>query len=113
MGLRELFDKKEFVVTTEIPPPKGVNTASSLDIAKKILGRVDGINVTDNQRGIMRMCSLAFSHLLKEIGHNPIMQVCTRDRNRLALQSDILGAGALGVEKILIITGEHSKFGGQ
>src|SRR3990172_10240890 len=111
MGLREIFVQKEFVVTTEIPPPKGVNTASSLDIAKKILGRVDGINVTDNQRGIMRMCSLAFSHLLKEIGHNPIMQVCTRDRNRLALQSDILGAGALGIENICIMTGDHPKLG--
>ena len=111
MGLREIFDKKDFVVTTEIPPPKGVNASSSLDIAKKILGRVDGINVTDNQRGIMRMCSLAFSHLLKEIGHNPIMQVCTRDRNRLALQSDILGAGALGIENICVMTGDHPKLG--
>jgi 5,10-methylenetetrahydrofolate reductase len=111
MGLRGLFDKKDFVVTIEIPPPKGVNAASSLDIAKKILGRVDGVNVTDNQRGIMRMCSLAFSHLLKEIGHNPIMQVCTRDRNRLALQSDILGAGVLGIENICIMTGDHPKLG--
>ena len=71
MGLREIFDKKDFVVTTEIPPPKGVNASSSLDIAKKILGRVEGINVTDNQRGIMRMCSLAFSHLLKRLAIIP------------------------------------------
>lgn len=111
MTLREAFDKKSFIVTAEIPPPKGVNIAPSLEIAKKILGKIDGINVTDNQRGIMRMCSLAFSHLLKEIGHNPIMQLCTRDRNRLALQSDILGAAALGIENICIMTGDHPKLG--
>ncbi|MEK6545078.1 MAG: methylenetetrahydrofolate reductase [Nitrospinota bacterium] len=111
MGFREAFDKKDFVVTVEIPPPKGANVVPAIDIAKKVLGRVDGVNVTDNQRGIMRMCPLAFSHLLKEIGHNPIMQVCTRDRNRLALQSDILGAGALGIENICIMTGDHPKLG--
>src|SRR3990167_2237920 len=111
MGFREAFDKKDFVVTVEIPPPKGANVVPGIDIAEKILGRVDGVNVTDNQRGIMRMCPLAFSHLLKEMGHNPIMQVCTRDRNRLALQSDILGAGALGIENICIMTGEHPKLG--
>lgn len=111
MTLREAFDKKSFVVTAEIPPPKGINIAPNLEIAKKILGKIDGINVTDNQRGIMRMCSLAFSHLLKKIGHNPIMQLCTRDRNRLALQSDILGAAALGIENICIMTGDHPKLG--
>lgn len=111
MGFREAFDKKDFVVTVEIPPPKGANVVPAIDIAKKVLGRVDGVNVTDNQRGIMRMCPLAFSHLLKEIGHNPIMQVCTRDRNRLALQSDILGAGALGIKNICIMTGDHPKLG--
>lgn len=111
MGFREAFDKKDFIVTVEIPPPKGANVVPAIDIAKKVLGRVDGVNVTDNQRGIMRMCPLAFSHLLKEIGHNPIMQVCTRDRNRLALQSDILGAGALGIENICIMTGDHPKLG--
>ena len=71
MGFREAFDKKDFVVTVEIPPPKGANVVPGIDIAEKILGRVDGVNVTDNQRGIMRMCPLAFSHLLKEMGHNP------------------------------------------
>lgn len=111
MGFREAFDKKDFIVTVEIPPPKGANVVPAIDIAKRVLGRVDGVNVTDNQRGIMRMCPLAFSHLLKEIGHNPIMQVCTRDRNRLALQSDILGAGALGIENICIMTGDHPKLG--
>src|SRR3989338_4034467 len=111
MGFREAFDKKDFVVTVEIPPPKGANVVPGIDIAEKILVRVDGVNVTDNQRGIMMMCPLAFSHLLKEMGHNPIMQVCTRDRNRLALQSDILGAGALGIENICIMTGDHPKLG--
>ncbi|MBI3600035.1 MAG: methylenetetrahydrofolate reductase [Nitrospinae bacterium] len=108
---KEAFDKKDFVVTAEIPPPKGSNVIPSLEIAKKVLGKVDGVNVTDNQRGIMRMCPLAFSHLLKEMGHNPIMQVCTRDRNRLALQSDLLGACALEIENICIMTGDHPKLG--
>ncbi|MBI4378404.1 MAG: methylenetetrahydrofolate reductase [Nitrospinae bacterium] len=111
MGFKEAFDKKNFVVTVEVPPPKGTNVIPNLDIAKRLLGRVDGINVTDNQRGIMRMCPLAFSHLLKEMGHNPIMQICARDRNRLALQSDILGASALGIENICIMTGDHPKLG--
>ncbi len=108
---RDAFEKKDFVVTVEIPPPKGSNAIPAIETAKKVLGRVDGVNVTDNQRGIMRMCPMAFCHLLKEMGHNPIMQMCTRDRNRLALQSDILGASALGIENICIMTGDHPKLG--
>ncbi|MBI5182916.1 MAG: methylenetetrahydrofolate reductase, partial [Nitrospinae bacterium] len=111
MKLRDTFNNKDFVVTVEIPPPRGTNVRNALDIAKKIGGRIDGINVTDNQRGIMRMSPLAFSHLLKESGHEPIMQITCRDRNRLALQSDLLGAAALGIENLCVMTGDHPSLG--
>ncbi len=111
MKLRDAFNKKDFVVTVEIPPPRGTDVRDALDITKKLAGRIDGINVTDNQRGIMRMSSLAFSHLLKESGHEPIMQITCRDRNRLALQSDVLGAAALGIETLCVMTGDHPSLG--
>ncbi|MEE9164928.1 MAG: hypothetical protein V3U15_01565, partial [Nitrospinota bacterium] len=85
MYLSELFDKNKFVVTVELPPPKGTEVQKTLDIAKSLKGIVDGINVTDNQRAIMRMSSLAFSHQIKDTGNDPTMQICCRDRNRIAL----------------------------
>lgn len=111
MSLREIFSKKKFVITAELPPPKGTNAAPMLDIAKKIYGRVDGVNVTDNQRAVMRMSSMAFSHLLKEQGIEPIMQMCCRDKNRLALQSEVLGAYSLGIRNICVMTGDHPVMG--
>ena len=111
MHLSELFDKNKFVVTVELPPPKGTEVQKTLDIAKSLKGIVDGINVTDNQRAIMRMSSLAFSHLIKDTGNEPIMQICCRDRNRIALKSDILGAGALGIKNLCLMTGDHTLVG--
>ena len=111
MCLSELFDKKKFIVTAELPPPKGTNVQKSLGIARSIKGMVDGINVTDNQRAIMRMSSLAFSHLIKDTGNEPIMQICCRDRNRLAIQSDILGAAALDIKNLCLMTGDHTTLG--
>ncbi|HJP17556.1 MAG TPA: methylenetetrahydrofolate reductase [Nitrospinota bacterium] len=111
MYLSELFDKNKFVVTVELPPPKGTEVHKTLDIAKSLKGKVDGINVTDNQRAIMRMSSLAFSHLIKDTGNEPILQICCRDRNRIALKSDILGAGALGIKNLCLMTGDHTLVG--
>ena len=111
MYLSELFDKNKFVVTVELPPPKGTEVQKTLDIAKSLKGKVDGINVTDNQRAIMRMSSLAFSHLIKDTGNEPILQICCRDRNRIALKSDILGAGALGIKNLCLMTGDHTIVG--
>ena len=111
MYLSELFDKNKFVVTVELPPPKGTEVQKTLDIAKSLKGKVDGINVTDNQRAIMRMSSLAFSHLIKDTGNEPILQICCRDRNRIALKSDILGAGALGIKNLCLMTGDHTLVG--
>ncbi|PIZ19024.1 MAG: 5,10-methylenetetrahydrofolate reductase, partial [Deltaproteobacteria bacterium CG_4_10_14_0_8_um_filter_43_12] len=74
-------------------------------------GFVDGVNVTDNQTSVVRMSSISSCVILKGLGLNPIMQMVTRDRNRIAIQSDILGAAALGINNILCLTGDHQKFG--
>lgn len=100
-----------FSVTAEIPPPKGAGVSHFLHIAEKTVNRLDGVNVTDNQRGMMRMSSLAFCKFLKDAGCEPIWQVTCRDRNRLALQSDMLGAMAFGIENICVMTGDFPTMG--
>jgi methylenetetrahydrofolate reductase (NADPH) len=100
----------QFVVTAEIAPPKGTDIAPALAKAKA-LQKVTAVNVTDNQGANMRMAPLALAaHLVRE-GIEPILQVTCRDRNRLALQSDLLGASALGIENLLILSGDHLGFG--
>jgi 5,10-methylenetetrahydrofolate reductase len=94
-----------------VGPPKGIETAHILEDAELVRGRVDAINVTDLQSSVMRLGSLAVCSLLKQRGFEPIFQVTCRDRNRLALQSDILSAAALGVENLLILTGDHTTLG--
>ncbi len=106
---QQSFDR--FSVTVEIPPPKGADVTQFLAVAQKVAGRVDGVNVTDNQRGMMRMSSLAFCKFLKDAGCEPVWQVACRDRNRLALQSDMLGAMAFGIENICIMTGDFPTMG--
>lgn len=98
-------------MTSEIGPPKGIETEELLKDAELIRGRVDGINVTDLQSSVMRLGSLAVCVLLKQQGFEPVYQVTCRDRNRLALQSDILSAGALGIENLLLLTGDHPVLG--
>ncbi|MEW6069958.1 MAG: methylenetetrahydrofolate reductase, partial [Candidatus Thermoplasmatota archaeon] len=105
MQLSELFEKKKFVITSEIGPPKGWQVEKQKQKAELLRGKVDAINVTDNQSSIMRLGSLAMCHLLKEMNLEPIFQITCRDRNRLGLQSDILSAYALGIENILCLTG--------
>jgi len=110
--LKEALENKEFVVTGEIAPPKGVNIQKAIEEAEKYLkGKVCVINVTDIQSAVMRLGSLATCHLLIEKGLEPVFQVVCRDRNRLALQSDLLSAWALGVENVLCITGDHTSLG--
>jgi 5,10-methylenetetrahydrofolate reductase len=99
-----------FVITAEIAPPKGTDVEAALATAEQ-LRIVDAINVTDNQGACMRMSPLALSRLLVEQGYEPILQVTCRDRNRMALQSDLLGASALGIENLLLLTGDHPRFG--
>ena len=111
MTFKEKIQSGKFLVTSEIGPPKGIETKTILEDAELIRGRVDAINVTDLQSSVMRLGSLAVCSLLKQRGFEPIFQVTCRDRNRLALQSDILSAAALGIENLLILTGDHTTLG--
>src|SRR5512137_13198 len=104
MTFREKIRAGKFVLTSEVGPPKGIETAKILEEAELIRGRVDAINVTDLQSSVMRLGSLAVCALLKRQGFDPVFQVTCRDRNRLALQSDILSAAAFSIENLLILT---------
>ena len=111
MTFKEKIQSGKFLLTSEIGPPKGIETKKILEDAQLIRGRVDGINVTDLQSSVMRLGSLAVCHLLKQAGFEPIFQMTCRDRNRLALQSDLLSAAALGIENVLALTGDHTTLG--
>ena len=111
MSLRELFEKSKFVLTAEIAPPKGTDVSKFLETAESLKGKVDGINVTDQQSAVMRLGSLAACHLLRDKGFEVIYQITCRDRNRIALQSDLLSAAVLGIENVLILTGDHPCLG--
>ncbi len=117
MKLSELFDKGEFVVTGEVGPVKGAIprdkdfVPTCVKEAGHLNGRVHAINVTDNQSAVMRLGSLAASIQLKNAGYEPIYQITCRDRNRIALQSEILTAFSLGVDNMLLLTGDHSSLG--
>jgi methylenetetrahydrofolate reductase (NADPH) len=111
MTFKEKIKSGKFLVTSEVGPPKGIETAKILEEAQLIRDRVDAINVTDLQSSVMRLGSLAVCSLLKKGGFEPIYQVTCRDRNRLALQSDILSAAALGIENLLVLTGDHPALG--
>lgn len=107
MSLQKAISSKKFIVTSEAGPPKGIDVTRMIEEAKPLVGRVDAINVTDLQSAVMRIGSLVSCHLLKGIGIDPVYQLTCRDRNRLALQSDILSAAALSIENLLILTGDH------
>ena len=111
MRITELFDNGEFVVTAEVGPPKGIHLEHVVEEAKQYLSGITAVNVTDNQSSVMRTSTLATCALMKNAGLTPIYQATCRDRNRLALQSDLLGAAALGIENILCLTGDHTKMG--
>lgn len=111
MKITELFDKGEFVISAEVGPPKGFHAEELIEDAKKYLQNVHAINVTDNQSSVMRLGSLAVCKMLKDAGFNPIFQMTCRDRNRLALQSDLLSAAAFGIDNVLALTGDHTFIG--
>lgn len=111
MTLSDAFDSGKFVVTSELGPPRGADPDAVRDKAALVRGWVDAVNITDNQGATVRMSSLAGSVLALQAGVEPVMQLTTRDRNRMALQSDLLAAGALGVPNVLLLTGDHPKFG--
>ena len=111
MRITELFDNGEFVVTAEVGPPKGIHIDHMVEEAKAYLSGITAVNVTDNQSSVMRMGSLPACVALKNAGLTPILQLTCRDRNRIALQSELLGAAMLGIENILCLTGDHTKMG--
>lgn len=111
--LKRVLGQGEFAVTAECGPPKGADPEVVLKKAEFLKGRVDAINVTDNQTAIVRMSSLAACSLLKSAGLDPVLQMVVRDRNRIALQSDILGASAVGIRNVLCLSGDHQGFGNQ
>ena len=111
MKITEMFDRGEFVVTAEVGPPKGTNIDGLVAEAKEYLSGISAVNVTDCQSSVMRLGSLATCKVLKDAGLNPIYQLTCRDRNRIALQSDILSAALFGIDNILCLTGDHTKLG--
>lgn len=112
-NLEKILEKGVFAVTGELGPPKGNDVAVIKRKAEHLRGKVDAVNVTDNQTSIVRMSSIATSALLIQMGLEPVMQMVTRDRNRIAIQSDILGATALGIKNMLCLSGDHQNFGNQ
>ncbi len=109
--LKEVLQQGQFAVTVEYNPPKGTNITGMLDNAKQLLGRVHGVNVTDNTAAVVRAGSLPVCRLLYELGHDPVMQLTCRDRNRIAMQSDLMGAHMLGIRNVLCLTGDYPSVG--
>ena len=101
----------EFLITAEVAPPKGANPTHMIQMAKTLKGRVHAVNITDGSRAVLRMSPLVASIILKNHGLEPICQVACRDRNRIALQADLMGASALGLHNILALTGDPVKAG--
>ena len=111
MKITEAFERGEFVVTAEVGPPKGFHIEHMLEEAKTYLSGITAVNVTDNQSSVMRLGSLATCKALKDEGLTPIFQMTCRDRNRIALESDLLSAALFGIENLLLLTGDHTKLG--
>ena len=111
MSFKNAFDSGKFVVTAEVGPPKGTDIKEMLHHAEMLKGKLDAVNVTDNQSAVMRICSMAICKLLLDMGLEPILQMTCRDRNRIGLQSDLLGASVLGIKNVLCMTGDHPNAG--
>ncbi len=109
--LEKILESGTFAVTSECGPPRGADPQVIREKGELLKGSVDAINVTDNQTSVVRMSSIAACVILKEMGFEPIVQMTTRDRNRIALQSDLLGAAALGMNNLLCLSGDHQSFG--
>jgi len=109
--LQQALAKGEFAVTAEVAPPKGTDTLEMMENTEFLRDKVHAVNVTDQQSSVMRLGSLASCRLLKEAGFEPVFQLTTRDRNRIALQSDLLSASALGIENVLCLTGDYVTLG--
>lgn len=111
--LQAALNNGRFVVTAEVTPPRGGDASRAVAVAAELRGRVHAVNVTDGSRAVMRMSSLALCRLLLEVGIEPVLQMTCRDRNRIALQADLLGAHALGIPNLLCLTGDPVRAGDQ
>ncbi|MGQ9569340.1 MAG: methylenetetrahydrofolate reductase [Thermodesulfovibrionales bacterium] len=110
-NLEKVLEGGYFAVTAEVGPPKGALSTVIKRKGELLKFYCDAMNVTDNQTAIVRMSSWSGCIILKEMGIDPVMQMVVRDRNRIAIQSDILGAVALGIRNVLCLSGDHQKFG--
>ena len=111
LSIPEIVERRGFVLTVEMNAPKGADTESVLSAAEEIAPHADAINVTDGPSAVMRMGSLALCHLLRDRGIEPVLQITCRDRNRIALQAELLAACALGINNVLCLTGDHVAMG--
>ncbi len=112
-NLEKVLAAGHFAVTAELGPPAGTDVELVHTKAELLRGIVDAVNVTDNQTAVVRMSSCAVSALLVQMGIEPVMQMVCRDRNRIAIQSDIFGASALGIRNLTCLSGDHHDFGNQ
>jgi methylenetetrahydrofolate reductase (NADPH) len=110
-NLQRMLEAGHFSVTAEIGPPMSADAEFVRKRAKELVGIIDAANVTDNQTAIVRMSSIAASYLIQQEGIEPVVQMTCRDRNRIALQSDLLGGYALGLKNLLCLSGDHQSFG--
>lgn len=111
MSFRDILNSGEFVITAEIGPPKGTDIKEMLHHIELLKGKIHAANVTDNQSAVMRICSMAVCKIVLEHGLEPILQMTCRDRNRIGLQSDLLGAHILGLRNVLCMTGDYVSAG--
>ena len=112
-GLEKLIKAGGFVVTAELGPPKGLDLEAIHKKIEILRGWVDAANVTDNQTAVVRVSSIATAAIMVQKGMEPVMQMVARDRNRIAIQSDMLGATALGIRNVLCLSGDHQTFGSE
>ena len=110
-NLEKVLTAGKFAVTAELGPPQNANTEAVIKKAKHSLGVAEAVNITDNQTAIVRMSSIAAAAIAIQQGLEPVAQMVCRDRNRIAMQSDILGAAALGIKNLLCLSGDHQTFG--
>lgn len=110
-SLRSAVQAGQFLITAEVCPPKGSDPAHMVQMAQTLKGRVHAVNITDGSRAVLRMCSMVASAILLQHGIEPICQVACRDRNRIGLQADLMGAHALGIRNVLALTGDPVKAG--
>lgn len=111
MGLKDKLSQKEFVILAEMEPPKGVDVSKMVNNAIKVKGKVDAFVVPEMSNAVMRMSSLGGALILQGKGMETVMQVCCRDRNRIALQADLLAGYASGISNVMAVTGEDPSFG--